>query len=133
MKTVNIHLAKTQLSKLIEEASKGESFIIAKAGKPILSKSKKSSPPPRGGEDFLTDLRQLQRRSMTADRRQKFKYSGGHRPPLQRGVFALTLVWCFLPRCLLISCLLSLAALIERRSSTSCERMATQREAHYLP
>lgn len=36
MKTVNIHLAKTQLSKLIEEASKGESFIIAKAGKPMV-------------------------------------------------------------------------------------------------
>jgi prevent-host-death family protein len=36
MKTVNIHQAKTQLSKLIEEASKGESFIIAKAGKPVV-------------------------------------------------------------------------------------------------
>jgi prevent-host-death family protein len=36
MRTVNIHEAKTQLSKLVEEASKGESFIIAKAGKPIV-------------------------------------------------------------------------------------------------
>lgn len=36
MKTVNIHEAKTQLSKLIQEASKGEAFIIAKAGKPIV-------------------------------------------------------------------------------------------------
>ena len=36
MKTVNIHEAKTQLSKLVEEASKGEAFIIAKAGKPIV-------------------------------------------------------------------------------------------------
>ncbi len=36
MKTVNIHEAKTQLSKLVEEASKGESFIIAKAGKPVV-------------------------------------------------------------------------------------------------
>jgi len=36
MKTVNIHEAKTQLSKLIEEASKGEAFVIAKAGKPIV-------------------------------------------------------------------------------------------------
>jgi len=36
MKTVNIHEAKTQLSKLIEEASKGEAFIIAKAGKPVV-------------------------------------------------------------------------------------------------
>jgi prevent-host-death family protein len=36
MKTVNIHEAKTQLSKLIQEASKGEAFIIAKAGKPVV-------------------------------------------------------------------------------------------------
>ncbi len=36
MKTVNIHAAKTQLSKLVEEAAKGESFIIAKAGKPMV-------------------------------------------------------------------------------------------------
>ena len=36
MKTVNIHEAKTHLSKLIEQASNGESFIIAKAGKPIV-------------------------------------------------------------------------------------------------
>ena len=36
MKTVNIHEAKTHLSKLVEEASKGESFIIAKAGKPVV-------------------------------------------------------------------------------------------------
>jgi prevent-host-death family protein len=35
MKTVNIHEAKTQLSRLIEEVSKGESFVIAKAGKPV--------------------------------------------------------------------------------------------------
>lgn len=36
MKIVNIHQAKTQLSKLIAQASKGESFIIAKAGKPVV-------------------------------------------------------------------------------------------------
>jgi len=36
MKTVNIHEAKTQLSKLIDEASKGEPFVIAKAGKPVV-------------------------------------------------------------------------------------------------
>ena len=34
MQTVNIHEAKTQLSRLIEQAVKGDSFIIAKAGKP---------------------------------------------------------------------------------------------------
>jgi prevent-host-death family protein len=36
MQTVNIHEAKTQLSKLIEQAVKGEPFIIAKAGKPLV-------------------------------------------------------------------------------------------------
>ncbi|MDQ2898686.1 MAG: type II toxin-antitoxin system prevent-host-death family antitoxin [Acidobacteriota bacterium] len=35
METVNIHEAKTQLSRLIEKVTKGESFIIAKAGKPL--------------------------------------------------------------------------------------------------
>ena len=36
MITVNIHEAKTQLSKLVDKAAKGESFIIAKAGKPMV-------------------------------------------------------------------------------------------------
>ena len=35
MKKVNIHEAKTNLSKLVDEVSKGEPFIIAKAGKPV--------------------------------------------------------------------------------------------------
>ena len=36
MRTVNIHDAKTQLSRLVEQAAKGEPFIIAKAGKPLV-------------------------------------------------------------------------------------------------
>lgn len=36
MKTVNIHEAKTNLSKLVESAAKGEPFIIARAGKPLV-------------------------------------------------------------------------------------------------
>ena len=36
MQTVNIHEAKTHLSRLVEQAAKGESFIIAKAGKPLV-------------------------------------------------------------------------------------------------
>ena len=36
MKTVNIHEAKTQLSRLVDRAAKGESFVIAKAGKPLV-------------------------------------------------------------------------------------------------
>jgi len=36
MQTVNIHDAKTHLSRLVERAAQGESFIIAKAGKPLV-------------------------------------------------------------------------------------------------
>jgi len=36
MRTVNIHEAKTHLSRLVEQAADGESFIIAKAGKPMV-------------------------------------------------------------------------------------------------
>ena len=36
MQTYNIHDAKTQLSRLVEMAAKGESFVIAKAGKPMV-------------------------------------------------------------------------------------------------
>ncbi len=35
MTTVNIHEAKTHLSRLLERAAKGESIVIAKAGKPM--------------------------------------------------------------------------------------------------
>jgi prevent-host-death family protein len=41
---VNIHQAKTQLSKLVEEASKGEPFIIAKAGKPVVKVTALAAP-----------------------------------------------------------------------------------------
>ena len=34
MKIINIHQAKTQLSKLVDQAAKGEAFVIAKHGKP---------------------------------------------------------------------------------------------------
>jgi len=36
MITVNIHEAKTQLSKLVDQAAKGDAFVIAKAGKPLV-------------------------------------------------------------------------------------------------
>lgn len=35
MEIINIHQAKTNLSKLIEKTSKGEEVVIAKAGKPV--------------------------------------------------------------------------------------------------
>ncbi|HET9114205.1 MAG TPA: type II toxin-antitoxin system prevent-host-death family antitoxin [Burkholderiales bacterium] len=36
MPTINIHEAKTHLSRLVERAARGESFVIAKAGKPLV-------------------------------------------------------------------------------------------------
>jgi prevent-host-death family protein len=36
MLSVNIHEAKTHLSRLVDRAAKGEPFIIAKAGKPLV-------------------------------------------------------------------------------------------------
>lgn len=36
MTTVNIHEAKTHLSRLVEQAANGEPFVIAKAGKPMV-------------------------------------------------------------------------------------------------
>jgi prevent-host-death family protein len=36
MRTINIHDAKTHLSRLVERAAQGESFVIAKAGKPMV-------------------------------------------------------------------------------------------------
>jgi prevent-host-death family protein len=35
MRTVNIHEAKTHLSRLVDEVYSGEEIIIAKAGKPL--------------------------------------------------------------------------------------------------
>jgi prevent-host-death family protein len=35
MRIVDIHEAKTHLSRLIEQAAKGHPFVIAKAGRPI--------------------------------------------------------------------------------------------------
>lgn len=44
MVTVNIHEAKTQLSKLVDQAAKGEAFVIAKAGKPLVKVSAIDAP-----------------------------------------------------------------------------------------
>lgn len=36
MKTVNLHAAKTHLSRLVDEAAAGEDVVIAKNGKPLV-------------------------------------------------------------------------------------------------
>jgi prevent-host-death family protein len=47
IQTVNMHEAKTQLSKLVDKASKGEPFIIAKAGKPLVKVIPVDAPVPK--------------------------------------------------------------------------------------
>jgi len=44
MKTVNIHEAKRRLSKLVDEAAKGEHFVITKAGKPLVKVTALNAP-----------------------------------------------------------------------------------------
>lgn len=44
MNTVNIHEAKTQLSRLVDRAARGEAFVIAKAGKPLVKVSAVDAP-----------------------------------------------------------------------------------------
>ena len=44
MKSINIHQAKTHLSKLIARASKGDAFVIAKAGKPVVKVTALAAP-----------------------------------------------------------------------------------------
>ena len=46
MQTYNIHEAKTQLSRLVERAARGESFVIAKAGKPLVKVIALDAPEP---------------------------------------------------------------------------------------
>ena len=47
MRTVNIHAAKTHLSRLVEDAAAGEEIIIAKAGKPLARLCPLAQPPKR--------------------------------------------------------------------------------------
>ena len=46
MRTVNIHEAKTHLSRLVDAAAGGEPFIIAKAGKPLVKVVALEAPAP---------------------------------------------------------------------------------------
>lgn len=46
MRTVNMHEAKTHLSKLVEGAVQGEPFIIARAGTPLVMVTSLETPEP---------------------------------------------------------------------------------------
>lgn len=52
MRSVNIHEAKTQLSRLVDAAARGEAFIIARAGRPLV-KVVPLDAPPAGAERRL--------------------------------------------------------------------------------
>lgn len=45
MRTVNMHEAKTHLSRLVEAAANGEPFIIARAGQPVVKVVAVDAPP----------------------------------------------------------------------------------------
>ena len=47
MRIVNIHAAKTQLSRLVDAAASGEEIIIARSGKPIARLGPLAAPRPR--------------------------------------------------------------------------------------
>ncbi len=53
MLTVNIHEAKTHLSRLLDQAAAGESFIIAKAGKPLVKVTRLEAPAAQARLGFL--------------------------------------------------------------------------------
>jgi prevent-host-death family protein len=47
MRIFNIHEAKTHLSRLVERAARGEAFVIAKAGKPLVKVTALGTPQPK--------------------------------------------------------------------------------------
>lgn len=61
MRQVNIHEAKTHLSRLVEEAARGHEIVIAKAGKPVarlVAVDEDVTPRPRGllkGKIWIAD------------------------------------------------------------------------------
>ena len=46
MHVVNMHEAKTHLSRLVKAAANGEPFVIARAGKPVVKVMAVDAPPP---------------------------------------------------------------------------------------
>ena len=53
MKLVNVHEAKTHLSRLLDEVSQGREVTIAKAGKPVARLVPVESPRPTRSPGFL--------------------------------------------------------------------------------
>lgn len=53
---INIHAAKTHLSRLVEEAAAGEPFIIAKAGKPMVQVTKIDKAADKARSGFMPEM-----------------------------------------------------------------------------
>lgn len=53
LRQINIHEAKTHLSRLVDAAAKGEPFVIAKAGKPLVKVVPLDAPKPRQRIGFM--------------------------------------------------------------------------------
>ncbi len=53
MLTVNMHEAKTHLSRLVKAAAEGEPFIIARAGKPVVKVVALDEPEPSSRIGFM--------------------------------------------------------------------------------
>ena len=71
MQTFNIHQAKTHLSKLVDQAAKGEPFVIAKAGKPLVKVVALAAP----------DASQVRRRGFLAGQPRPGRRACRRRPP----------------------------------------------------
>lgn len=65
MKQVNIHDAKTQLSRLVAEAVRGTPFVIARAGKPLVEV--RALPHPTGPEGRIGFLAQIEPQARVKD------------------------------------------------------------------
>ncbi|MBV0891366.1 type II toxin-antitoxin system prevent-host-death family antitoxin [Paracoccus sp. Z118] len=90
MKTVNMHEAKTHLSKLVEGVENGEPFIIARAGKPVVKVTLVEQPAPRrtgflkGKVDIPEDFDDMFADEIQAMFEGKYDGSGLYVPPDQR-------------------------------------------------
>jgi prevent-host-death family protein len=70
MKMVNVHEAKTHLSRLLARAEKGEEIVIARAGKPIVRLVKVHPPAKKrvfGQDRGKIDMKEFDRKWRVAD------------------------------------------------------------------
>jgi len=86
MKTVNMQAAKTQLSRLVEDALNGEEIILARAGKPqvILTRYRPSNRPRRGGQ-LAESLKDIPSDFDRPDPQIKKLFEGGSPDPIRPG------------------------------------------------